>query len=118
MHVFPTFASGGMQLRMASIMNGLGRNVRHTIVALDGRLQAAATIQPGIPFRTVPAPSGKGGLLYPLALRRLVKAAAPDLLLTYNWGAIEWLRYAHAATGGAVADRIAVYDPPASACRR
>jgi glycosyltransferase involved in cell wall biosynthesis len=89
LHVFPTFAAGGTQLRMAGIMNGMGSSVRHTVVALDGRLQAAAAVRAGIPFRTVAPPSGKGGLLYPLALRRMVKAAAPDLLLTYNWGAID-----------------------------
>ena len=89
LHVFPTFAAGGTQLRMAGIMNGLGRSVRHTVVALDGEVQAAAAVQPGILFETVPPPSGKGGLLYPLALRRMVKAVAPDLLLTYNWGAID-----------------------------
>lgn len=36
LHVFPTFAAGGTQLRMAGIVNGLGSNVRHTVVALDG----------------------------------------------------------------------------------
>jgi hypothetical protein len=89
LHVFPTFAAGGTQLRMAGIMNGMGSNVRHTVVSLNGRLEAAAAVQPRIPFETVPPPSGKGGFLYPLALRRIVKAAAPDLLLTYNWGAID-----------------------------
>jgi glycosyltransferase involved in cell wall biosynthesis len=89
LHVFPTFTAGGTQLRMAAIMNGLGGRVRHTVMALDGNTEAARVLLPEIPFQTMPPPPGKGGLLYPVALRKVVRAAAPDLLLTYNWGAID-----------------------------
>jgi hypothetical protein len=41
-HVFPTFAAGGTQFRVAGIVNGMGNNVRHTAVSLDGRLEATA----------------------------------------------------------------------------
>jgi hypothetical protein len=93
LHVFPTFAAGGRQFRVAGIMNGLGSNVRHTVVSLDGNLQAAAVLGKGIPFGTMPPPSGKGELLYPLAFRRLVRSG-PESRSRYSC-----LGYSPAARG-------------------
>lgn len=89
LHVFPTFGPGGTELRMASIISGLGQTFAHTIVALNGQRTAADRIPRSIAVDFRQAPAGRGGLLYPLALRRLITSVQPDLLLTYNWGAID-----------------------------
>lgn len=89
LHVFPTFEPGGTQLRMCSILNALGDQYRHEILAVDGNYQAASRLAPGLERRLLEPPPRSGPLGYPLALRRLVKASAPDLLLTYNWGAMD-----------------------------
>ena len=89
LHVFPTFGPGGTELRMASIINGLGEAFVHTIVALNGQKGAAERLNPDVAVEFLQAPSGRGSLLYPLALRRAVLSARPDLLVTYNWGAID-----------------------------
>ena len=74
---------------MASILNGLGDAFTHTIIPLNGNRGAAARLDPHVAVEFLRAPSGRGGLLYPVALRRIVVSAKPDLLVTYNWGAID-----------------------------
>src|SRR5205814_4357965 len=91
LHVFPSFGIGGVPLRMVRIINHLGKQFRHTIIALDNNFEAAAGIAGGLDVAVSPVRAGKRGMLLnlvrsALALRRL----RPDLLLTYNWGAIEW----------------------------
>jgi len=70
-------------------MNALAGEFRHTITATDGHFGAAGRIGPGVNFTLVPPPAGKGGLLYPLRLAGLLRSIAPDLLVTYNWGAFD-----------------------------
>src|SRR5579863_5990727 len=36
LHVFPTFAIGGAQVRFTALANHFGRDFRHMVVALDG----------------------------------------------------------------------------------
>jgi L-malate glycosyltransferase len=91
LHVFPSFGIGGVPLRMVRIINHFGRRFRHTVIALDNDFEAAAGIDGNLDVKLVPMPHPKGSALRTvvgsaLALRRL----GPDLLLTYNWGAIEW----------------------------
>jgi glycosyltransferase involved in cell wall biosynthesis len=91
LHVFPSFGIGGVPLRMVRIINHLGKRFRHTIIALDNNFEAAAGISGDLDVAVLPVRGVKRGILCnlansALALRRL----RPDLLLTYNWGAIEW----------------------------
>jgi glycosyltransferase involved in cell wall biosynthesis len=89
LHVFPTFEPGGTQLRIIAIMNALGSEFEHEIFAVDGNFAAANRIAPQVRFRLLNTLPGSGTLLYPLALRKVIQQSRPDLLLTYNWGAID-----------------------------
>lgn len=89
LHAFSTFSGGGPQFRMAGIMNRLGPEFRHTITAMDGKFAARDRIAPEVCVATVPPPPRGNALAYPLRLRRLVSEVRPDLLVTYNWGAID-----------------------------
>ena len=90
LHVLPGFGVGGIQVRLARIINALGPHFRHTIVSLSGdtgcgeRFDDTANV-------AVEVATPRGGLLARLgAAAHRIHAAAPDLLATYNWGAIEW----------------------------
>jgi glycosyltransferase involved in cell wall biosynthesis len=99
LHVLPSFAVGGVQVRLARVINALGDRYRHRILALDGNRNATALLDPVLDARADTMPREKRGLAATLfALRRRIIAAAPDLLLTYNWGSIEWA-LANAAFG-------------------
>ena len=90
LHVFPTFAPGGVPIRIANIVNGLGTAYRHHIVSLDGRHGAAERIDPSLDV-ACGGPSAAGSLpRRVLANRRALASHAPYALMTYNWGSIEW----------------------------
>jgi len=89
LHVFPSFLQGGTELRIIRVLNGLPFPARHTILALDGRFAAAANFASGIQFELVTKPGPRGGFSGLRELRGLILRSNPDLLLTYNWGAIE-----------------------------
>jgi len=91
LHVFPSFGIGGVPLRMARIINYLGSRCRHTIVALDGALDAGARVSGAVDFALVAMTPDKNGLVANLVrYGRFIGRTRPDLLLTYNWGSIEW----------------------------
>jgi glycosyltransferase involved in cell wall biosynthesis len=76
---------------MVRIINHFGKRFRHTVIALDNNFEAAEGVASDLDFAVLPVRGVKRGMLYnvagsALALRRM----RPDLLLTYNWGAIEW----------------------------
>ena len=88
-HVFSSFNPGGPELRTVTIINALGARATHTIVATDGQYQAASGFDTRTNVQIVDPPAGKGSLWYARKLRPVLCAASPDLLLTYNWGAID-----------------------------
>lgn len=91
LHVFSTFATGGPQVRFAWLANRFGRRFQHSIIALDGNLGCRERLDPHLDVDFVATAMTKNiGLLTLPRLRRVIRAARPDLLLTYNWGAIEW----------------------------
>lgn len=91
LHVFPSFGLGGVPIRIASIVNFLGGACRHTVMALDGNFDSRVRIDPGIQV-DYRRPEASRYLLWQNIRqnRRAIADLAPDLLLTYNWGAIEW----------------------------
>ncbi|MGH6975916.1 MAG: glycosyltransferase, partial [Stellaceae bacterium] len=90
MHVLPGFGVGGIQVRLAHIINALGPRFRHTILSLNGDVSCRERIDPAAAV-TVEQGMPHGNLLARLKTNaRRIRATAPDLLATYNWGAIEW----------------------------
>jgi len=99
-HILASFDPGGFELRTVELMNALGARVRHTIIATNGTYGAAQRIRDDVSFEIVPPPTGKGALSYPLKLREVLTRVRPNLLLTYNWGAID------AVAGAVIGSRI------------
>lgn len=91
MHVFPGFGVGGAQVRFAAIANHFGAAFRHIVVSLDGNLGCRERLRPelDVTFPTVDAPK-QATFANALRYRRLLHAWRPALLVTNNWGAIEW----------------------------
>lgn len=91
LHVFSSFAIGGAQIRFLQLVRGLGPGYRHLVIAMDGNTSAASRLPSGSPVDIVPLTYPKGKVLQSLWLfRRTLSRLRPDLLITYNWGAIEW----------------------------
>lgn len=91
LHLHSTFSAGGKELRCARLINAFGPGVHHDIVsAVPDRFEAAAHISKAIPVsypKDFPSLAGRPGLG---RLHRLARAMAGyDLVLTYNWGAMD-----------------------------
>jgi len=91
LHVFSSFEVGGSQIRFCQLVNALGDRYRHLVIALDGRTEARDRLRPGTPVEILPFDHRKTGAAHDLRrFRKTLADLRPDLLLTYNWGAIEW----------------------------
>ena len=90
-HVFPTFAVGGAQVRFAAVANHFGPAFRHIVVSLDGILACRERLDPGLDVTFPAIPAGKNAMLSNAwRYRRLLRDWRPDVLVTCNWGAIEF----------------------------
>jgi glycosyltransferase involved in cell wall biosynthesis len=90
-HAFSTFKVGGPQIRFAQVANELGDRFRHVICSMDSRYEARAKLDPALSVVLVEDMAPPGNLLARLDhYRRFLRANRPQLLVTYNWGAIEW----------------------------
>jgi glycosyltransferase involved in cell wall biosynthesis len=91
LHVFPSFGAGGVPIRMTGILNRLGDRYRHAIIACDRDVTACDRFEAEVPVSVIdPPPRGAGPAGSVSSAVRLLRGLHPDLLLTYNWGAIEW----------------------------
>jgi len=91
LHVFPSFEIGGAQMRFARLVHNHGSRYRHSIIALDNVVEMGSRLpkDADVQFRTV---NYRKGRLW-TSLRtfgRTIGEIDPDILVTYNWGAIEW----------------------------
>ena len=91
LHIFPSFAIGGSQSRFRQLAIIHGDRYRHTVVALDGVFDMAKSIPAalGVEYST-PSFDKRAGLRNLPLFRSILKRQKPDVLVTYNWGAIEW----------------------------
>jgi glycosyltransferase involved in cell wall biosynthesis len=90
LHVFPTFAVGGSQMRFAQLAKLHGARYRHTVIALDGKTDMAARLT-GLAVNCHDLSFDKREALKTFfRFRAALRTIRPDVLFTYNWGAIEW----------------------------
>lgn len=88
-HVFSTFAPAGPQVRTAKLLAHFGARARHTIVAMDNRTDARELLAAHLDVHFAPAPPKAGTLATVPRMRTLLRELSPDLVLTYNFGAID-----------------------------
>ena len=87
-HVFSTFGPGGTQRRTADVFAALPPNYRHSLLAIDNNWGAREMFRgtPPVTFVTTPK---DGARVRRGELRRVLAGLRPDLMITYNWGAME-----------------------------
>ena len=92
LHAFSTFQAGGPQLRFVDLANTFGSEFKHLIVAMDGRFDAVERLHRGVDYQTIPLSVVRGGALANrVQFKTLLRMYRPDVLLSYNWGAVEWI---------------------------
>lgn len=91
LHLHSTFNLGGKEARAVQLMNAFGDRARHTIVsAMPDQLSARESIAKGIKYEIAldpPPLSGRPSVKRYETIARFMRRF--DLVLTYNWGAID-----------------------------
>lgn len=90
LHVFPSFARGGQQMRLAALARAFGDEFRHAVVSLDSDISARDAFADPPEIEVFALRKGRG--ISPrnvLGLSQLIASKGADLLCTYNFGAIE-----------------------------
>lgn len=91
LHAFPSFKVGGAQIRFATIANHFGASFRHLLFAMDSEYECRERLDPALAVNILNASVHKNDTLGNWRrFRSVLKATRPDVLVTYNWGAIEW----------------------------
>lgn len=92
LHLHSGFDPGGKEARAVRLMNVWGNRARHSVVsAMPEAMGAARAIEPGVPCRfpgdAMPSLRGRPGLHRYHGWAKAMQAF--DLVLTYNWGAMD-----------------------------
>jgi glycosyltransferase involved in cell wall biosynthesis len=91
LNAFSTFEAGGAQTRFVTLANRFGSALRQIVVAMDGNYGFARQLAPGLDVHFPEIEVRKGNLIANWrAFRRAIRTFAPDILVTHNWGTIEW----------------------------
>jgi glycosyltransferase involved in cell wall biosynthesis len=78
-------------VRFAALANRFGRTWRHAIIAMDGNTACRERLDSTLDVTFPAVALNKGDTLGNLRrCRRALMDLRPDVLVTYNWGAIEW----------------------------
>jgi glycosyltransferase involved in cell wall biosynthesis len=88
-HFMPSFNPGGAQVRVADLMNDFGARCRHTVFAFRGGFEMRERVLPEVEVDCKTLTMSGGGVERIRGLMKLLRELKPDLVLTYNWGAIE-----------------------------
>jgi len=91
LHLHSSFSAGGKELRAARLMNVFGAGVEHAVVsAQPGAYGAKVALDPALDVRFPADFPSLQGRPTPLRLLRIARAMKGfDLVLTYNWGAMD-----------------------------
>lgn len=91
LHLHSSFSLGGKEARAVRLMNAWGDRARHTIVSgVEGQYGARDAIAPGVSYEIAQDPpplTGKPSVARFEAIANYMRRF--DLVLTYNWGAID-----------------------------
>ena len=91
LHVFPSFELGGSQRRMTTYLNASKAPHNHLIYAMDDCYDAAELSDHFRAARIPPDLIPKNNMIGAIrGCRKALRQIQPDLLVTYNWGSIEW----------------------------
>ncbi|WP_262690949.1 glycosyltransferase family 4 protein [Kordiimonas aestuarii] len=91
LHVFPSFEVGGAQRRLVSLINRRQGLYTHSVYAMNGCYDALGLVRDiTVPKDDLPSFPRKSGFAAMRECASLLDAYKPDILITYNWGSVEW----------------------------
>ncbi|MBL4604044.1 MAG: glycosyltransferase [Emcibacteraceae bacterium] len=91
-HIFPSFGRGGVPIKICHAINYFEEKARHTIISTNDDFGSEDIINDGLYVAIDRTHHDiRGSLLHRIKrYRTFLKNTNADLLITYNWGAVEW----------------------------
>jgi glycosyltransferase involved in cell wall biosynthesis len=90
LHVFPTFAVGGSQMRFAAIANHFRHRFRHVVVAIDGRTECRERLDRSLDVTfAAPVLRPRDTIGNVRRFRAFLRATRPSRIITHNWGSMD-----------------------------
>ena len=92
LHVFDGFRVGGTELRTCNIINFLDKGFRHVIISNNGNFDAASLIKTDTDIDYIHPDTSRAP--FPLSIARIcrmLRSINADLMIAYEWGAIDWV---------------------------
>lgn len=91
-HIFSSFGLGGVPIKICHSINYFADKAKHTIISTHKEYASKSLLNENV---SVDIPDtmylNEGSLFKRLQnYRSYLKKTKPDLLITYNWGAVEW----------------------------
>ncbi len=91
LHVFHSFGCGGAQTRFVHLANHFQSRLRHIVIAMNGDYSSMNALAPNSCVTRFGSEISKGSFVGRLPQKRAALAAIdPDILVTHNWGTIDW----------------------------
>lgn len=75
-------------MRFVRLANAFGPDVSYTVLAMDGKFEAASLITPSVSVRLV-RPHTRSFPQSVISIRKLIRRIRPDLVVTNNWGSMD-----------------------------
>lgn len=91
-HIFPSFGRGGVPIKICHSINYFGLKARHTIISTNNDYGSEELVDDGLDVAIDKSHHDVRGSLFSrlIRYRAFLKQTNADLLITYNWGAVEW----------------------------
>lgn len=91
LHVFPSLDLGGSQKRLIDLLHSpFGSLHTHFFLSMHKNYGALNAIPQNVKYDIIEPPKKNSFIKRILSYRHILKSINPDLMLTYNWGTIEW----------------------------
>ena len=91
LHAFATCTTSGPQVRTATLVRHFGTRFDHLLTSTDGILQDLSWWPENVPLQVLHHDLKKRSVLRNVfRISRILNQIKPDVLLTYNWGSLEW----------------------------
>lgn len=91
LHIFSTLEVGGVQMRFRRLVEGLGKDFQHRVFAMDGCYDSIDEFAFTVPVEKLQLdyakPTTPGDFW---RFRQALSASDVRLMITYNWGSVEW----------------------------
>jgi len=91
LHAFANCTTSGPQVRTAALVQYFGTRFDHLITSTDGIFQDLSWWPENAPLRVITHNLRKRSIARNVfKITRILNQIKPDVLLTYNWGSLEW----------------------------